>query len=922
MLRIVRKEADEPLHCSAFVKPEDIICEGSDAEQSPKTIKEKHQRYEYYASLYLQGKLPIIQSASLRGPLDKESGWVNPWRSRSKKGTKAKERGRKYKTDSQSSSGMTSFNKSTHLNHRESDTFRKGGSEVEEKKDKGIIRDHKDADHFRHNPVKWQRCCLKDEQAVQRREPIILTGQWDESARETLEGDNIQYRKSGNAPKRISDSYWLKGMRNSKRARWDSSPASTPTPLPNSISERSSIERQISKSSTRHIETTDIPFMHSTNIFESDETSFNDEKIRSILQEKKGCSADVIDDDIRIGSRESALFSVDELPCKSAIVIKRRSSTNDQSSFTGYGPSSPVNSANSRKKMDMRASLSPHQDSLCPKTATRVTPKVALGLDEDDSFVTSFEPSSGYSDGFRYKRRQRKLEPLTRANTVSRNDLSLNQPRQSSQLARIGDQSIVRTLGSPFNSEIGNVDTNGHDFEEQSSRTGELEVENLSNWSEMAETLQHETEIQAREGEQNNSAPLSINQDDLESLNKTPCLPSVTAKFDGESATLRTPDDRPETSTIHEEKDPNVSQLSLKKNTDTLRIIADASSGHQEESELPDNSIKIATPTLFSQQTQTQSPWVAENLAPLPLIRSGDSVKTNSINEQDDLDELSFVELPDQSRPSEDKVVNSQRSARFTTPVDDEIMPFNEFLTPVISPKLRRDDHGEGATTFSELLDLATTHNPWAGNDKTLAKRNSTKRVSFGPLPEGDEDYQSQNSVPSKRPIGSPPPPVQSLRDLPERDSFKDSGSSFENHFRLASRYNQTKFDSPQRSPRVDAMAEAFIMADLHTLRPKDQSSTIESITHSSPKMREEQISNITPRDEECENPPASTERRSRRTTSAMDEVDVNALLGEMDDFFQEWDVETEIRNVTKLSQSKDSSQTALPLRRELLSSL
>ncbi|CZS92827.1 uncharacterized protein RAG0_03323 [Rhynchosporium agropyri] len=69
---------DEPYHCRPPTCDEDdIVCLGSDSEQTTEEVAQKHQRYEAEAQRIVKGKLPILQSASLKGPFEK--GWVNPW---------------------------------------------------------------------------------------------------------------------------------------------------------------------------------------------------------------------------------------------------------------------------------------------------------------------------------------------------------------------------------------------------------------------------------------------------------------------------------------------------------------------------------------------------------------------------------------------------------------------------------------------------------------------------------------------------------------------------------------------------------------------------------------------------------------------------------------------------------------------------
>ncbi len=75
----------EPYHCTPTYDPSDIICPGSDAEETPEETRKKRQRYEDMAKRYEKGERPMIQSASLRGPLSEESGWINPWRHRLRK---------------------------------------------------------------------------------------------------------------------------------------------------------------------------------------------------------------------------------------------------------------------------------------------------------------------------------------------------------------------------------------------------------------------------------------------------------------------------------------------------------------------------------------------------------------------------------------------------------------------------------------------------------------------------------------------------------------------------------------------------------------------------------------------------------------------------------------------------------------------
>lgn len=72
---------NEPIYCEALHSPDEVVYSGSDDEayDSP---TERRIRCENQAQRFLEGKPVFLLSASLRGPFEKESGWVNPWRSR------------------------------------------------------------------------------------------------------------------------------------------------------------------------------------------------------------------------------------------------------------------------------------------------------------------------------------------------------------------------------------------------------------------------------------------------------------------------------------------------------------------------------------------------------------------------------------------------------------------------------------------------------------------------------------------------------------------------------------------------------------------------------------------------------------------------------------------------------------------------
>lgn len=70
--------AQDPLNGEVPYKSDDIIVEDSDQE-SPHTKAERFRRREAIGRRFLLGRIPLIQTASLRGPFGRKSGWVAPW---------------------------------------------------------------------------------------------------------------------------------------------------------------------------------------------------------------------------------------------------------------------------------------------------------------------------------------------------------------------------------------------------------------------------------------------------------------------------------------------------------------------------------------------------------------------------------------------------------------------------------------------------------------------------------------------------------------------------------------------------------------------------------------------------------------------------------------------------------------------------
>lgn len=69
---------EEILYSEAVCTPQDVFYEGSEDEDYVDSIT-RRRRYEAAGRRYLDGNVPHLLSASLRGPFGRASGWANPW---------------------------------------------------------------------------------------------------------------------------------------------------------------------------------------------------------------------------------------------------------------------------------------------------------------------------------------------------------------------------------------------------------------------------------------------------------------------------------------------------------------------------------------------------------------------------------------------------------------------------------------------------------------------------------------------------------------------------------------------------------------------------------------------------------------------------------------------------------------------------
>ncbi|KAH6713783.1 hypothetical protein BKA61DRAFT_735372 [Leptodontidium sp. MPI-SDFR-AT-0119] len=257
---------DEPYHCNPAYDEEEIVCLGSDAEETTGEIAKKHQRYEAEARRCAKGYLPVLQSASLRGPF--ETGWVNPWRSRPTKKqnedwwqpgsedmlfTRAKvmERAAAHGLGYLQPADALRWCKATAQAEAEiiNETNIQSG-QIMRSVERDDQDDYEDAEgtlevggsdqlHTRYRPD------YSDSARSMERPELSMLNHYSKTPNMDEPGNSMKVTK------RPADYQWLKGSYVSKRARWEGPAVPSPTPLPD-VLERDRRRRQLSARTVGH----------------------------------------------------------------------------------------------------------------------------------------------------------------------------------------------------------------------------------------------------------------------------------------------------------------------------------------------------------------------------------------------------------------------------------------------------------------------------------------------------------------------------------------------------------------------------------------------------------------------------------------------------------------------------------------------
>ena len=426
------EDQEEQLYCSGLQDLEDILCEGSDTEQTADEIAKKRLRYEEVARRYLCGHRPLIQSASLRGPLHQESGWINPWRQHRRKDAdwwqpesedmlftrenvmrRAAEHGLGY------------------LSPAAALAWCKAAAKTEAWKDVDYL-DSMEAVQYSEESDSDKRAeellsgsfpepITKIDKAPQPGNSLDHAPPQNHIATAPIKTNRNNCSKDGKmrGSKRSAGLQWLKGSYVSKKARWED-PLSSPTPMPQPPSDRARRRCQSSARSTDS-ETGCLKSVSQPTTLRSHDAQRRSRYSGSTAQEpeSKDRGGQYIQlaeglDELHESSRDSTLLSAPEAP--SCSQIKAEGLLDTDPSFSKIEPgdilvrSAKDTSSNAPAKTSgtFASQRSGSQSKESPKLPRTIDGSVDAVLADEDSFITEVAPPSRNLEKFQFRKKRPK----------------------------------------------------------------------------------------------------------------------------------------------------------------------------------------------------------------------------------------------------------------------------------------------------------------------------------------------------------------------------------------------------------------------------------------------------------------------------------------------------------------------------------
>lgn len=289
-------------------------------------------------------------------------------------------------------------------------------------------------------------------------------------------------------------------------------------------------------------------------------------------------------------------------------------------------------------------------------------------------------------------------------------------------------------------------------------------------------------------------------------------------------------------------------------------------------------------PTMRNRDSSlTQSPWTKGDSIPVVSEREGGGLSSVALPHALDVEKEIAVDAMNGSdketpfsTPNEQWPIESLVRASTPEPREDTALSFADIMTPSPKPPASKhlpslsQDESLGMNNSQHLL-----RNPWVQSTLESRQRKSLKRVSFGPLP--DELDTDKIVDPPKR-LTSPPPPDEAHRIVMEEDKF---AGLLKNTPIKEARYKKVQSPSDsQRTPGIDAMANAFMAADEYKQEATSSHRTFQAAT-----------TNLKP----SEDHQGESEHQTSLIPELGKEMDIGGVIEEMGSFLEGWDVDDEL---------------------------
>jgi hypothetical protein len=491
--------ADEELfYYSAPCRPEDVIFAGSDADETQEEITKNRLRYEYHARRYKRGYLPLLRSASLRGPLTRESGWINPWRYRPREnsdwwqpGSEELHYARENVMKRVADHGLR------HLKPAEALAWNKGSAQAEAEdvqcgKDGADIVETIWADEEMEGRQTGERGAPGIQPSTKSRDhrtlsdplhPNIKTGPSISKSHHSDNGHVDEFEDNiTRSAKRPADTQWLRGSYISKRARWDGSAVSSPTPMADIQGERDRRRRHGSSKSIasgrRQLHSVAHPTAPTPDMAQETSTmSPTDRNIHNRAYIKKASnrkntrisSNDFPRSISNISNHQHQLGNFDELHDDSLVLVSQAKLQRSKAKSQRKALNSADHSLSDLEPDELMAISPPDRQSETPATNDRkfgtqsesgsskslTVPRgtqnsarceSVLVTIEQDSFITEIAPSSTDLEKFQYRKKRKTLQ----SNVCGHESPESNQVHQGSdsEVTALYAQNIVDNEGS------------------------------------------------------------------------------------------------------------------------------------------------------------------------------------------------------------------------------------------------------------------------------------------------------------------------------------------------------------------------------------------------------------------------------------------------------------------------------------------